>query len=287
MAVLTAALLQLVVFLPPGSVSWHWTIGVIAAGFSAVAFIFLGGWDWTSDHYTEWSIRRHIRKHPGLVGELLSLLEQHGQVFGSGNWFLNSGNSIISNWMQINGQNPSPFNQQQRDSAAQAHASLTAWSNSSAYWSYVKATLEWRIRHRGSVDSYEFYWAAKMVGVEIARGVNAASTFVQFIRSAGVDRLPNYNADRWDDFRNRADSLIRLAHEIDRKAKLLLEFDVGLTFAFVPQLYPRPGEPAPTPQAPLAPVAPPSEPQLGGNPPPTPTARRAPPASPPDQGPAV
>ncbi|HZY70869.1 MAG TPA: hypothetical protein VFF67_07845 [Thermoplasmata archaeon] len=270
-AVVLAALLQLVVFLPPGSVSWHWTIGVIAVGFGLVAFIFLGGWDWAAGRLEEWSIRRHIRKHPDLVNDLISLLDQHGQVFGSGNWFLNSGNSVMQNWLAASLQNPCPFTPQQKESGNQAHAQLMAWSNASVYWSYLKSVLEWRIKHRAFVDSYEFYWAAKMVGVEISRGLLSASNFVNAIRNAGVDRLPNYNSDRWDDFRNRADEVVRLAHEINRRGELELGLKLDLNFQFVPPLYPRPGDPPPTAAPRMGEVQPPVE-SPASAPPPTPTA---------------
>jgi hypothetical protein len=258
-AVVLAAALQIGV-LAPTTGERLWALGIVVVLFGFVAFIYLGYWQGSFERYDEWVLRRHIRKHRALVDDLASALVQYERLFGSGREFLSVGNSLMQSWLQESQRSGSPINQPQRDSGAQAHAQLNAWSNGAAYATQLKGLLEWRVREAAYFDSYEFYYTARLFGVDFSRSLLSAQNFVNTMRNAGIGLLPNYLADQWDAFAKKVNALVDLANDIGRRAPAEAGVDIGFGFQYVPALYPRLGDP-PAPAAPaMGEIKPPPDP---------------------------
>jgi hypothetical protein len=257
-AVVLVAVLQLVVLAPATGERLLALVGVLV-GFGFVAFVYAGYWQAALDWYDEWVLRRHIRAHRKIVDDLLSVLAGHDRLFGSGRWFLNSGNSLISAWLQESTKTPPVLSADQQRSGTHAHAVLNAWSNVSAYSTSLKQLVEWRIQKYGYFDGYEFYWAARMIAIDLSKGLICADSFVNAMRSAGLERLPNYLSDEWNRFKDPANELVHLANDVGRRSLNEAGVDIEFGFRPVPDLYPRAGESAPRPVT-LGPVEPPPDP---------------------------
>ncbi|HZY92563.1 MAG TPA: hypothetical protein VFG07_07340 [Thermoplasmata archaeon] len=244
-AVVLAAALQIGVIAPAAG-ERLWALGLVVVLFAFVSFVYLGFWQRSFEWYGEWVIRRHIRRHRALVDELASAFNEYERLFRSGREFLSVGNRLMQSWLQESQRSGSPRNQPQRDSGTRAHAQLTAWSNGAAYATQLKGLLDWRIREAAYFDTYEFFYTARLFGVDFSRSPLSAQNFVNARRSAGIGLLPNYLADEWDAFAKKVNALVDLANAIGRRAPAEAGVDIGFGFKYVPDLYPRPGDPPST-----------------------------------------
>ncbi|HEV2519359.1 MAG TPA: hypothetical protein VGX00_01895 [Thermoplasmata archaeon] len=238
-AVVLAALLQIVVYRPVDPLNW-WILASILVGYAFLAFVFSDGLILLSAAYRNWSFRRHIRKHPSIVDALVSLLVDYDRLFSARGTFGYAGSRLVEACRRLNsgqgGSPPGSLTSLEKSELEKADAMQVAWASFVAHPEQVKNLVDWWIKHHARRDTNDFYYVARMVGVEVATGLRVASNFARTMNRAGIDRLNVRGGETevWGEFSKRVNALVDNANSLGLRAPLEVGVEIYFTFEHLP-----------------------------------------------------
>jgi len=234
-ALILAALLQLVVFEQYGEQRLA-TLGVEVALFLVLIWAYTGGYAKATASYADWSLRRHIRRHPEMVTALEGLIAQVEDTLGPRrDGFRNASQSVLNDWWRVwsatlNTDKPPAFSEGDRQRYDAAQRATGFWQTHLGDWPAVRSTANHLLGTTARLDGLSYATAAYLIRSYIASSIVYIQDFTLNAQQMNVGKIGQINLNSWAIYAKKVNALISAAQQIDNLGPSKVGFGLDLKF---------------------------------------------------------
>ena len=126
--------------------------------------------------------------------------------------------------------NPSPFTTAEAQQFEMANSTAQAFNTFRGGWTLTRNAVHWQIQSKAKFDTYEFLYAADLMGGYISTALRFIGNFVLGLQQGGASKLDAVPLGEWETFAKQVNALIAQADLINRAAPKQLSITVNLQF---------------------------------------------------------